>query len=96
MLWYIRTLGGGTDTTVAGESLVLLLGGTGLGLLLHPFLVLRGLALLRVHLLHWARLGLRSNLSARVELWYKSYSGGWCTWPTPLKYAESKFKYTEA
>ena len=30
------------------------------------------------------------------ELWYKYYSGGWCTWPTPLKYAESKFKYTEA
>ena len=49
------------DTTVGGESLVLLLGGTGLGLLLHHFLVLRGLALLRVHLLHWARLGLRSR-----------------------------------
>ena len=31
-----------------------------------------------------------------IELWYKYYSGGWCTWPTPLKYAESKFKYTEA
>ena len=30
------------------------------------------------------------------QLWYKYYSGGWCTWPTPLKYAESKFKYTEA
>ena len=69
MLWYIRTLGGGTDTTVAGESLVILLGGTGLGLLLHHFLVLRSLALLRVHLLHWARLGLRSSLSARVELY---------------------------
>ena len=23
-------------------------------------------------------------------LWYKYYSGGWCTWPTPLKYPESK------
>ena len=69
MLWYIRTLGSGTDTTVAGESLVLLLGGTGLGLLLHHFLVLRSLALLRVHLLHWARLGLWSSLSARVELY---------------------------
>ena len=22
-------------------------------------------------------------------LWYKYYSGGWCTWLTPLKYAES-------
>ena len=31
-----------------------------------------------------------------MQLWYKYYSGGWCTWPTPLKYAESKFKYTEA
>ena len=32
----------------------------------------------------------------QYEHWYKYYSGGWCTWPTPLKYAESKFKYTEA
>ena len=36
------------------------------------------------------------TLDARGVLWYKYYSGGWCTWPTPLKYAESKFKYTEA
>ena len=28
--------------------------------------------------------------------WYKSYSGGRWTWPTPLKSPESKFKYTEA
>ena len=29
-------------------------------------------------------------------LWYKYYSGGWCTWPTPLKYPESKSKSNEA
>ena len=48
------------DTAVAGESL--LLGRTGLGLLLHHLLVLRRLALLRIHLLHWARLGLQCML----------------------------------
>ena len=36
------------------------------------------------------------NTNMNQKPWYKYYSGGWCTWPTPLKYAESKFKYTEA
>ena len=31
-----------------------------------------------------------------TKLWYKYYSGGWCTWPTPLKYPESKSKSNEA
>ena len=48
------------DTAVLGEGPVLLLGRTGLGLLLHHLLILRGLALLRIHLLHWARLRLQS------------------------------------
>ena len=43
-----------------GEKLVLLLGRTGLGLLLDHLLILRGLALLRIHLLQWTRLGLQS------------------------------------
>merc|ERR1712179_851513 len=41
-----------------GERLLFLLDRTGLGFLLHHLLVFRGLALLRIHLLHWARLGL--------------------------------------
>ena len=47
---------------VPGERLLLLLDRTGLGLLLHHLLILRGLALLRIHLLHWARLGLQCML----------------------------------
>ena len=39
---------------------------------------------------------LQSAFTKCGKHWYKYYSGGWCTWPTPLKYAESKFKYTEA
>ena len=31
-----------------------------------------------------------TNIVWLSELWYKYYSGGWCTWPTPLKYPESK------
>ena len=44
-----------------------------------------------------SRGGRKLNFASKaLKPWYKYYSGGWCTWPTPLKYAESKFKYTEA
>ena len=36
------------------------------------------------------------SMARSVLLWYKYYSGGWCTWPTPLKYPESKSKSNEA
>ena len=42
------------EKTITVENPILLLGRTGLGLLLHHLLVLRSLALLRVLLLHWA------------------------------------------
>ena len=45
---------------------------------------------------HWTKWKSKPDDQSNEELWYKYYSGGWCTWPTPLKYAESKFKYTEA
>ena len=60
--WGRIGLDNATDTEVLGKRLVLLLDRTGLGLLLHHLLVLRGLALLRIHLLHWARLGLQCML----------------------------------
>ena len=31
-----------------------------------------------------------------TRLLSKYYSRAWCTWPTPLKKAESKIKYTKA
>merc|ERR1719430_2864366 len=46
------------DTRLSGKCLVLLLGRTGLSLLLHHFLILRSLPLLRIRFLHWARLRL--------------------------------------
>ena len=39
---------------------------------------------------------LHAYLTTSYLLWYKYYSGGWCTWPTPLKYPESKSKSNEA